>query len=137
VDFRCFAARLPRLARVEIATIWPRSARCAYDAAVLGVLGRRGVEAGISLFALLGFCYVPLGGHTAFEHAKAVFSTPAAKRAGTELLEALIRVRSKLTGEVQQFASGNAPEATPPALPSPKRTGHAHSEHSEQPHRAP
>ena len=101
---------------------------------MLGVLGRRGVEAGISLFALLGFCYVPLGGHTAFEHTKAVFSTPAAKRAGAELLDALIRVRSKLTGEVQQFARGNAPDATPPALPPPKRAGRSHSE---PPHHAP
>jgi len=99
----------------------------AYDAAVLGVLGRRGVEASISLFAVLGFCYVPLGGHTGFEHAKAVFTTPAAKRAGAELLDALIRVRAKLTGEVQQFA-GAGPDATPPALPSPKRG--SHSEHA-------
>ena len=94
---------------------------------MLGVLGRRGVEAGISLFAVLGFCYVPLGGHTGFEHAKAVLSTPAAKRAGTELLDALIRVRAKLTGEAQDFARGG-PEATLPALPTPK--------HSEHPQRA-
>jgi hypothetical protein len=92
---------------------------------VLGVLGRRGVEACISLFAVLGFCYVPLGGHTGFEHAKAVFSTPAAKRAGSELLEALIRVRAKLTGEVQAFANGSGPQATPPTLPAPKRDGHS------------
>jgi hypothetical protein len=85
------------------------------------------VEAGISLFAVLGFCYVPLGGHTGFEHAKAVFSTPAAKRAGVELLDALLRVRAKLTGEVQAFA-GAGPDATPPALPPPKRAGGSHSE---------
>jgi len=87
------------------------------------------VEAGISLFAVLGFCYVPLGGHTGLEHAKAVLSTPAAKRAGTEVLDALVRVRAKLTGEVQQFASGNHPEATPPTLPVPKRDGGSHSQH--------
>jgi len=96
---------------------------------VLGVLGRRGVEAGISLFAVLGFCYVPLGGHTGLEHAKAVLSTPAAKRAGSELLDAMLRVRAKLTGEVQEFASGNHPEATPPPLRPPKREGSSHSEH--------
>src|SRR6478609_1392698 len=89
----CFAALCP--APAERATIWPKSASRAYDAAVLGVLGRRGVETGISLFAVLGFCYVPLGGHTGLEHAKAVLSTPAAKRAGAELLDALIRVRAK------------------------------------------
>jgi hypothetical protein len=104
----------------------------AYDAAVLGVLGRRGVEAGISLFAVLGFCYVPLGGHTGFEHAKAVLSTPAAKRAGAELLDALVRVRTKLSGEAQEFAGGG-PSATPPTLPSPKR---AAGSHAEPPHRA-
>ena len=100
---------------------------------MLGVLGRRGVEAGISLFAVLGFCYVPLGGHTGLEHVKAVFSTPAAKRAGAELLDAFVRVRGKLSGEVEQFATGG-PDATPPSLPSPKRSGTSHSEHS---HRAP
>ena len=88
---------------------------------VLGVLGRRALEAGISLFAVLGFCYVPLGGHTGLEHAKAVLSTPAAKRAGSELLAALWRVRAKLTGEVQGFAGGG-PDATPPILPPPKRS---------------
>ena len=119
----CFAARPSTRLRAEPATIWPNSAPCAYDAAVLGVLGRRGVEACISLFAVLGFCYVPLGGHTGFEHAKAVFSTPAAKRAGAELLDALVRVRAKLTGEVQAFASGHAPEAKPPPLPPPRRDG--------------
>lgn len=91
------------------------------------------MEAGISLFAVLGFCYVPLGGHTGLEHAKAVFSTPAAKRAAGELLQALIRVRGKLTGEVEQFANGG-PDATPPSLPSPKRSGSSHSEHV---HRTP
>jgi len=97
---------------------------------VLGVLGRRGVEACISLFAVLGFCYVPLGGHTGFEHAKAVFTTPAAKRAGAELLAALIRVRAKLTGEVQAFATGHEPEATPPPLPTPKHGAGLHPVHA-------
>ena len=96
---------------------------------MLGVLGRRGVEASISLFAVLGFCYVPLGGHTGFEHAKAVLSSPAAKRAGVELLEAAIRVRAKFTGEAEEFARGG-PTATPPALPTAKRAGSSHSEHS-------
>ena len=105
------------------------SADRAYDAAVLGVLGRRAVEAGISLFAVLGFCYVPLGGHTGFEHTKAVFSTPAAKRAGTELIDAFARVRAKLTGEVQEFATGARPEATPPTLRPPKRESGSHSDH--------
>ncbi|HKO49386.1 MAG TPA: hypothetical protein VJV79_16755 [Polyangiaceae bacterium] len=98
---------------------------------MLGVLGRRGVEAGISLFAVLGFCYVPLGGHTGFEHAKAVFTTPAAKRAGAELLDALLRVRAKLTGEVQALESGG-PTAVPPPLTSARRPGGGHSAHAQR-----
>ncbi len=98
---------------------------------MLGVLGRRGVEAAISLFAVLGFCYVPLGGHTGFEHVKAVFSTPAAKRAGAELIEALSRVRGKLTGEVQELTRGG-PDARPPTLRPPQRHAGSHSEHFER-----
>lgn len=96
---------------------------------MLRVLGRRGLEAGISLFAVLGFCYVPLGSHTGLEHAQAIFGTPAARRAGAELIEAFARVRAKLLGEAQAIATGGA-TPTPPALPSsrqsgPSPTGHA------------
>jgi hypothetical protein len=83
------------------------------------------LEAGISLFAVLGFCYVPLGSHTGLEHAKAIFGTPAAKRAGVELVAAFARVRGKLTGEVQELATG-ATSASPIAPQAP----HKHSEHS-------
>jgi hypothetical protein len=82
------------------------------------------MEAGISLFAVLGFCYVPLGSHTGLEHAKAIFGTPAAKRAGVELVEAFVRMRGKLSSEVQGLVAG-APSATPPAAPAP----HKHSHH--------
>lgn len=100
---------------------------------MLRVLGRRGFEACISLFAVLGFCYVPLGTHTGLEHAKAVFGTPAAKRAGLELVEAFARLRGKLTGEAQQMVTGAA-TPTAPHLSPPRQTGAAHSEH---PRRAP
>jgi hypothetical protein len=99
---------------------------------VLRVLGRRGLEAGISLFAILGFCYVPLGSHTCLEHAKAIFGTPAAKRAGLELVEAFARVRGKLTGEAEQMVTGPA-TPTAPTLPAPHRAG----SHAEHPHRSP
>ena len=88
---------------------------------MLGVLGRRGVEAAISVFALLGFCYVPLGKHTGLEHAKAVFTTPAAKRAGGELAFAFRRVQQKLTGEALDFS---APESSA-GQPSPSAPRHA------------
>lgn len=97
---------------------------------MLRVLGRRGLEAGISLFAVLGFCYVPLGSHTGLEHAKAIFGTPAAKRAGLELVQAFARVRGKLTGEVQDLATG-AGSAAPPTLPAHKSGSHPeHSRHA-------
>jgi hypothetical protein len=98
---------------------------------VLRVLARRGLEAGISLFAVLGFCYVPLGSHTGLEHAKAIFGTPAAKRAGTELVEAFVRLRGKLSGEAEQLATGGA-TPTPPALPTPHKSSHSEHAHHAQ-----
>ena len=96
---------------------------------MLRVLGRRGFEACISLFAILGFCYVPLGSHTGLEHAKAIFGTRAAKRAGLELVEAFARMRSKLTGEAEQMVTGPATPAAPELSP-PHKAGAAHAEHS-------
>ena len=96
---------------------------------MLRVLGRRGLEAGISLFAILGFCYVPLGTHTGLEHAKAIFATGPAKRAGAELIQALFRVRAKLTGEVEHLASG-AGTPTLPELRAPERPASARPDHS-------
>lgn len=100
---------------------------------MLRVLGRRGFETCISGFAILGFCYVPLGSHTGLEHAKAVFGTPAAKRAALELVEAFARVRGKLTGEAEQMVTGPATPAAPELSP-PHKLGGTHSEH---PHRSP
>ena len=94
---------------------------------MLRVLARRGLEGGISLFAILGFCYVPLGSHTGLEHAKAIFATPAAKRAGLELASAIARVRGKLTGEVAQMAAPGA-SPTPPVLPAPHRSSSTRAE---------
>ncbi len=96
---------------------------------MLGVLGRRGLEASISVFALLGFCYVPLGEHTGLEHAKAIFSTPAAKRAGGELIEAFARLRSKLTGEAAELASGEGAES-PSAQPRERHPDGSRPEHA-------
>jgi hypothetical protein len=104
----------------------------AYDAHVLSLLGRRGLEAGISVFALLGFCYVPLGGHTGLEHAKAIFSTPAARRAGSELAQGFARARSKLTGEALEFASREATSAAS-AQPERARPRPEHPRHAQDP----
>ena len=123
-------ASRPTPPRLELLSNFAQSRQATYDGRVLRVLGRRGLEAGISVFALLGFCYVPLGEHTGLEHAKAVFSTPAAKRAGAELIEAFSRMRGKLTGEAVEFANGET-NPTPVAQPSAR---HAESSHLDRAH---
>jgi hypothetical protein len=50
----------------------------------------------VLLFAVLGFMFVPLGKHTAFEHARAVLSTGAAVEAGQALYGAIIRVGDEI-----------------------------------------
>jgi hypothetical protein len=85
----------------------------------LGNLGRRLLESVVGLFAILGFLYVPLGRHTGFEHAKAVFSTPAASAAIDDLTTTALDLRQRaidfITGRVAT-AGGNSdtPEAAPP-----------------------
>lgn len=64
-------------------------------------LGRRALDALVVLFAVLGFCFVPLGKKTGLEHAKAMLSTGAAKEAGAELLEASRRVRDRVLDVVR------------------------------------
>jgi hypothetical protein len=79
-----------------------------------GNLGRRLVEGVVGLFAVLGFLYVPLGRHTGFEHAKAVFSTPAAANAFQELSGALLDLRERAV----ELVIGHEPR---PVEPTPKR----------------
>jgi len=80
---------------------------------VLTRLGRRVLEAGAGLFALLGFVFVPLGKRTGFEHMVAIFSTPAAKEAGHELFQASLRLRQQVLDAVAgagQHHSERSPE---------------------------
>jgi hypothetical protein len=93
-------------------------ARRRYDGAVLGNVGRRLVEGVVSLFALLGFIYVPLGQHTGFEHARAVLSTPAASAAIEDLTTTALRLR----GQALSFLTGHTP-AAPLIEGTPNRTG--------------
>ena len=74
---------------------------------MLGNVGRRLVEGVVSLFAVLGFMYVPLGQHTGFEHARAVLSTPAASAAIEDLTTTALRLR----GQAVSFLTGHAPGA--------------------------
>jgi len=95
-----------------------------YDGAVFGLgnLGRRLVESVVGLFAILGFVYVPLGRHTGFEHAKAVFSTPAAAAAIDDLTTTALGLRQRAI----DFFSGRllAPEATSDNAPSAPAKAH-------------
>lgn len=80
-----------------------------------GSLGKRLVEGVVGLFAVLGFLYVPLGRHTGFEHAKAVFSTPAAASAFQELSAAMLDLRERAV----ELVMGHDPR---PVAPPPERS---------------
>jgi hypothetical protein len=87
---------------------------------MLGLAGRRVVEALVALFALLGFALVPLGRKTALEHTRDIFSTPAAMTAFRELGSAALRLREKLTGAVlgPTTPPTPAPSGGPGAVPA-------------------
>jgi hypothetical protein len=75
----------------------------------LGNLGRRLAEGAVGLFALLGFLYVPLGRHTGFEHARAVFSTPAARAAIEDFTATALSLRQRAIELVTGRVSPPAP----------------------------
>ena len=74
-------------------------------------LGRRALDALEVVFAVLGFCYVPLGKKTGLEHAKAIFATAPAREAAAELWQAAGRVRRTMFGQETP-----TPEPPPNAL---------------------
>jgi hypothetical protein len=80
---------------------------------VLGLLGKRPIELVVLFFALYAFVFVPLGKRTGFEHAKAILGTPAAKDAGSEILDAADRLRQRLLGGGSE----------PPPVPKRARPG--------------
>jgi hypothetical protein len=79
---------------------------------VIGKLARRAIEALTLLFALLGFCFVPLGNKTGVEHARAVVKTEAAAEAGRELWGAARRLRERIASELARRAT----EAPSPSM---------------------
>jgi hypothetical protein len=104
-----------RSSAARIAEDFHLTAARRYDGAVFGNVGRRLVEGVVSLFAMLGFVYVPLGQHTGFEHARAVLSTPAASAAIQDLTTTALRLR----GQAVSFLTGHAP-AAPETEPDPR-----------------
>jgi hypothetical protein len=81
---------------------------------VFGTLGRRAAESVVVVFALLGFCFVPLGSKTALEHAIALTRTLPARDAAAGLMSALNRAR----GLVFRALTPDTPAETALPLPS-------------------
>jgi hypothetical protein len=98
-------------AQAKTPRIFCRSRNFTSIARVIPRLARRAIEALVALFALLGFCLVPLGEKTALEHTGAILRTGAAVEAGRELVEAASRIRRKIFEQVER-----APDAPEPAL---------------------
>jgi hypothetical protein len=77
---------------------------------VIARYARRGIEALVALFALLGFCFVPLGEKTALQHLGAIARTAPAAELGHEIVGAAQRIRRRLFAEIDR----------PPTEPAPK-----------------
>jgi hypothetical protein len=88
-------------------------------APVIGRLARRLAEAVVALFALYAFCFVPLGSRTGLEHARAVLTTPAARRAAGELAGAAVRVHRALVDALRSVLAGGRTRANRPGRPPP------------------
>jgi hypothetical protein len=80
---------------------------------VITRVGRRALEIGVGMFALLGFCFVPLGKKTGLEHLKAIVSTGPAQDAGRELLEAGLRLRARMFERAPEGAASETGAARP------------------------
>jgi hypothetical protein len=85
---------------------------------VFGNAGRRALESVVAVFALLGFCFVPLGTKTAFQHTLALLQTPPAREAGAGFLAAIAKARALV---VDTFFSEPS-EAAPLPIPSGRST---------------
>ncbi len=68
---------------------------------MLHQLGRRALDLVIGLFAVLGFCFVPLGHKTGFEHAKAIVGTRPATEADRGFVAASSKLRQALIEQLR------------------------------------
>ena len=94
---------------------------------MFGTVGRRAVDSVVALFAILGFCFVPLGEQTGFEHTLALVQTVPAREAGAGFLNAVSRARALRVGLLAAPERGTEPlplpssssgvRAVPPRLP--------------------
>jgi hypothetical protein len=93
---------------------------------VFGTLGRRAAESVVVVFAVLGFCAVPLGSKTALGHVIALTRTVPARDAASGLISALNRARGLVFGALTPEtpaetalplpSSGTAVSPVPPRL---------------------
>jgi hypothetical protein len=90
---------------------------------VIPRLARRAIEAVVALFALLGFCCVPLGQKTALEHAGAVLRTDAALEAGRELVDAASGLRRRIFEQLDRPPAEATPNAEPLIVAEPIDAG--------------
>ena len=90
----------------------------------LSNISRRLVESVVGSFAILGFLYVPLGHHTGFEHAKAVFSTPAAAAAIADVTTTAMGLRKRALDFVTGLMS-TSPGALEGDTPRPEASSKA------------
>lgn len=79
-------------------------------------LARRAIEALVALFALLGFCYVPLGEKTGAQHLGAILRTEAAAQAGRGLVDAARGVRRRIFAELEAPSPPRPPASASPLM---------------------
>lgn len=111
------AIRLPRTGNTNFPETWPGSK----IAAVFGTAGRRAVDSLVTLFAVLGFCSVPLGSKTGFQHTVALLETRPAREAASGLISAVNQVRALFT---KTFLRETL-HTEPLPIPSGRSTGNA------------
>ena len=65
-------------------------------------MAKRILQGVIVFFAIYAFVFVPLGKKSAFEHVRAIFGTPAAHEAASEVKGGVTRLVRRLQSEARQ-----------------------------------
>jgi len=76
---------------------------------VLKRLAWRLVETGVLVFAALGFCYVPLGERTGYEHARAIAASPEVRDFAAGMLQAGRSLHARLLGRLAEVVHAQFP----------------------------
>ncbi len=81
---------------------------------MLGNLIKRLVNTAVLCLAALTFFLVPIGRKTGFQHAVAVFSSPAAREAGASLADATRRAAAGVKSEARKVLDERPPAKSDP-----------------------